>query len=39
MIDSEEAVLLINQTELHLRNLRTELNEVGRALDRIRGAF
>ena len=39
MIDYEETILLINQAELHLRNVRAELNEVGRALDRIREAF
>ena len=39
MINDEEAIYLINQAELHLRNMRTELNEAGRVLDRIRRAF
>ena len=38
-IDNEEARLLINQAELHLRNIRTELNEAGRIMDYIRKAF
>lgn len=35
-MDSEEVGMLINQAELHLRNMRGELNEVGRILDSIR---
>lgn len=38
-MDSEEMSILINQAELHLRNVRGELNEAGRALDAIRRAF
>ena len=38
-MDSEEVAFLINQAELHLRNIRTELNEAGRSLDAIRRAF
>lgn len=39
MIDPEEMSMLLNQAELHIRNLRGELNEVGRSLDAIRRAF
>lgn len=39
MINEQEAILLINQVELHLRNIRTELNEAGRGLDRLRKGF
>lgn len=39
MIDEEETILLINQAELHLRNARGELNELGHSLDAIRKAF
>lgn len=38
-MDSEEVVFRLNQAELHLRNIRTELNEAGRSLDGIRRAF
>lgn len=38
-MDSEEVSFLLNQAELHIRNLRGELNEVGRSLDAIRRAF
>jgi len=38
-MDSEEVSLLINQAELHYRSARAELNELGRALDAIRGAI
>ena len=37
MIDEEEVRLLINQAELHLRNARGELYEMGRILDTLRG--
>ena len=37
MIDEEELRLQINQAELHLRNARGELNEIGRILDMLRG--
>ena len=39
MIDTKETVLLINQAELHLRNARRNLTELGRALDTIRRAL
>ena len=39
MIDNEEALLLLNQVELHLRNVRGELNELGHSIDAIRKAF
>lgn len=38
-MDSEEVAFFINQTELHLRNMRTELDEARRALNAIRRAF
>lgn len=38
-MDNEEMSLLLNQAELHLRNVRGELNEVGRSIDAIRRAF
>ena len=38
-MDNIEMASLINQAELHLRNTRTELSEVGRAIDAIRRAF
>ena len=39
MINEEEALAILEQAELHLRNARTELNEAGIALYRIRRAF
>lgn len=38
-MDNEEMSLLLNQAELHLRNVRGELNEVGRSIDAIRRIF
>ena len=38
-MDTEEMGMLINQVELHLRNARGELNELGRSLDAIRRGF
>lgn len=38
-MDNKEIAMLLNQAELHIRNVRIELNEAGRALDRIRRAY
>lgn len=39
MVDSEEALFLLNQAELHLRNAKGALNELGHSLDAIRRAL
>lgn len=39
MLNEEEVLLLINQAELHLRNARTEINEAGLVMYRIKRAF
>lgn len=39
MISDKEMSMIINHVELHLRNARGELNEVGRGLDMLRMAF
>ena len=38
-MDNKELSSRINQLELHIRNLRGELNEVGHALDALRRLF